>query len=54
YNSGVDFCDFQIKKYWIETYGITSVKKYGIETYGITYDTNSKEYMMVFEYADKG
>ncbi|RIB01920.1 kinase-like domain-containing protein [Gigaspora rosea] len=31
-----------------------SVEKYGIETYGITYDTNRNEYMMVFEYADKG
>ncbi|RIB21909.1 hypothetical protein C2G38_2014583 [Gigaspora rosea] len=31
-----------------------SVEKYGIEIYGITYDTNRKEYMMVFEHADKG
>ncbi|RIB20359.1 hypothetical protein C2G38_2035316 [Gigaspora rosea] len=40
------FYECQLKRY--------DVKKYAIETYGITYDPNKKKYMMVFEYGDKG
>ncbi|RIB08964.1 hypothetical protein C2G38_2269334 [Gigaspora rosea] len=31
-----------------------NVDNYGIEIYGMTYDSFDKEYLMVFEYADKG
>ncbi|RIB27762.1 hypothetical protein C2G38_2029094 [Gigaspora rosea] len=31
-----------------------NVDKYGIEIYGVTYNTVNNEYLMVFEYADKG
>ncbi|CAG8747222.1 17913_t:CDS:2 [Cetraspora pellucida] len=38
--------EYQLNRY--------SADKYGIELYGITYNSANNEYLMVFEYADKG